>query len=450
MPSATSKDLRRRNRSAVLRRVVLGGESTRADLAAECGMSAGTAATVVNELIAEGLLQEVGHHPSGGGRPTARVGVVPGGAHVVGADFGEEWITIRLFDLSLKRRAEVRAEFDRRTVSAAKVAAAVNDALDRFRAGHPDRMRTLAGVGLGLPGIVRHQPDGEATLHAPALRWAPVPIGEAFDLGGVPVFADNVAKTLTRAEHWLGAARGADEAAVVLVGRGIGAGLVIGGRLVQGRSGTAGEWGHTKISVGGPLCRCGARGCLEAHVGADAIVRRWLPGADSEAAGRNAMDRLLRAAAEGDAWAARVLDDAVQVLGLGLANLVNGLNPQKVVVGGWLGQRLMAVRGRELERAVRACSLTLPGEDVEVVGTALGDEAVTLGSALLPLAWMIDGDAAAAGAVVRRTAASPGFGPATGPGPAARTTPPRGSHRGATLSHHRAAKSFTTDSALSE
>lgn len=394
MPSATSKDLRRRNRAAVLGRIVFDGESTRADLAAECGMSAGTAATVVNELIAEGLLQELGFQPSGGGRPTARLGVVPGGAHVVGADFGEEWITVRLFDLALRRHAEIRTEFDRRSVTAPKVGAAVRDALARFRATHPERMRTLAGVGLGLPGIVRPLPDGDATLFAPALRWAPVSVAEAFDLGGVPVFADNVAKTMARAEHRVGAARGADEAVVVLMGRGIGAGVISAGRLVQGRSGTAGEWGHTKISVGGPLCRCGARGCLEAHVGADAIVRRWLPGADSEPAGRTAMDRLLRAAADGDAWAARVLDDAVQVLGLGLANLVNGLNPAKVVVGGWLGQRLMAARGKELEAAVRACSLALPGEEAEVVGCALGDDAAALGSALLPLAWVILGDRA--------------------------------------------------------
>ncbi|MFD0631913.1 ROK family transcriptional regulator [Catenulispora yoronensis] len=390
--SATSKDLRLRNRAAVLRRMVLDGETTRADLAAACGMSAATVTNVVNDLIGEGLVAELGHVPSVGGRPIARLGVVAHGAHVVGADFGEEWVAVKLFDLGLRRHAEVRVELDRRTVTGEAVASAIRDALDRFRAEHPERMASLVGIGLGLPGIVEHQDDGPF-LYAQTLRWRRMPIAEVFDLGDVPVFADNVAKTLTIAEHWLGAARGSDEAAVVLVGRGIGAGFINGGRILQGLAGSAGEWGHTKISIGGPSCQCGSRGCLEAHVGGDAIVRRWLPDEDELAfTGTHGVDRFLAAVADEDPRAVRILDDAVEVLGLGLANLVNMMNPERIVVGGWLGQRLMAVRGAELERAVRAHSLARPAEQVAVVPCQLGEDAIATGSALLPLDRLINGE----------------------------------------------------------
>lgn len=390
--SATSKDLRQRNRAAVFRRMVLDGETTRADLAAACGMSAATVTNVVNDLIGEGLVTELGFVPSVGGRPIARLGVVPDGAHVVGADFGEEWVAVKLFDLALRRHDEVRAELDRRTVTGEVVAAAVRQALDRFRAVHPERMASLVGIGLGLPGIVEHHAGGP-TLFAQTLRWRQLPIAEVFDLGDVPVFADNVAKTLTIAEHWLGAARGSDEAAVVLVGRGIGAGFINGGRVLQGLSGSAGEWGHTKISIGGPSCQCGSRGCLEAHVGGDAIVRRWLPDEDELAfTGTHGVDRFLAAVAEEDPRAVRILDDSIEVLGLGLANLVNMLNPERIVVGGWLGQRLMAVRGAELERAVRSYSLARPGQQVQVVPCLLGEDAIATGSALLPLERLIGGE----------------------------------------------------------
>ncbi|GAA1988051.1 ROK family transcriptional regulator [Catenulispora subtropica] len=391
--SATSRDLRQRNRAAVFRRMVLDGETTRADLAAACGMSAATVTNVVNDLIGEGLVRELGFVPSVGGRPIARLGVVPDGAHVVGADFGEEWVAVKLFDLSLRRHDEVRVELDRRTVTGEVVAAAIREALDRFRAAHPERMASLVGIGLGLPGIVEHSADGSSTLFAQTLRWRHLSIDTVFDLGDVPVFADNVAKTLTIAEHWLGAARGSAEAAVVLVGRGIGAGFVNGGRVLQGLSGSAGEWGHTKISIGGPSCQCGSRGCLEAHVGGDAIVRRWLPDEDELAfTGTHGVDRFLAAVADDDPRAVRILDDSIEVLGLGLANLVNMLNPERIVVGGWLGQRLMAVRGAELERAVRAYSLARPGQQVAVVPCQLGEDAIATGSALLPLERLIDGE----------------------------------------------------------
>jgi predicted NBD/HSP70 family sugar kinase len=389
---ATVKDLRQRNRTAVLRRMILGGQTTRTRLAADCGLSAATVSNVVADLIRDGLVRESGSLPSDGGRPVARLSVEPGGAYFVGADVGEHGIIVELFDLSLRRVDRVVRQLLTRVVSPDAVADALSGALDEILSERSGVAESLIGVGLGLPGVVDVEPNGSATLYAQSLGWEPVRIEDVFHRPGVPTFADNGAKTLATAESWFGAAYGVSHAAVVLIGRGIGAGVITGGRILRGLSSSAGEWGHTKVSLGGPTCQCGARGCLEAYVGGGAIIRRWREaGATIRTADERALVRLIAAAEDGDVVARRVLDETIEILGVGLANLVNLFNPEQIVIGGWAGSRLLATRGADLSRAVRHYSLHRPGEQVRIDPCKLGDDAVALGAALLPLDQLIEG-----------------------------------------------------------
>lgn len=407
---STSRGLREQNRAAVLREIVLNGETTRAELAASCGLSAATVTNVVGDLIRDGLVEETGLRPSDGGRPMARLGAAPGGAYVIGVDVGENGVTAELFDLRLNRVDRVFRKLATRIVSPERVTSALSHAVAILRQAHPGPAASLAGIGLGVPGIVDIAADGTTTIYAQSLGWDPIVVDDLFRLDDVPVYADNGAKTLAAAESWFGAARGTSHAIVALVGRGIGAGVIAGGRVLRGYASSAGEWGHTKVSIDGPACQCGGHGCLEAFVGGEAILRRWQDASDMRADPQHGRDgaqgagrgmrgadetrlaRLLQAAAAGDSVACEVVSETVEILGMGLANLVNLFNPERIVVGGWVGLLLYQAHRDELEQAIRRHTLHRPREQFRLEACVFGDDAVALGAALLPLDRLIEGD----------------------------------------------------------
>jgi len=192
----------------------------------------------------------------------------------------------------------------------------------------------LLGIGLGLPGVVEDAPNGGQVLYAQSLGWAPLPVSSLCDVG-IPVLAENGAKMQTRAELWFGNARGTAHALVALLGRGVGLGLVSNGQVMHGSHSSAGEWGHMVIERGGRLCRCGNRGCVEAYIGADAILEAWrASGASFEGTGWRAIGELISAAREGDAAASAVVDDTVDCLGAALGGMVNLTGPQRIIIGG--------------------------------------------------------------------------------------------------------------------
>jgi predicted NBD/HSP70 family sugar kinase len=392
---ATTRDLRIRNRANVLRQVVLSQETTRAGLALACQLSAATVTKVVGGLLREGLLEERGLVPSDGGRPIARIGVKASSAYFLGADVGERDVAVELFDLSFTRLDTEYREGQTRDATPAEIGTALHDAVSAIRARNPQCEERLVGLGLGLPGIVEdasglHGGHG-VVLYAQSLGWPPVHLDEFLDVDGLDIFADNGAKALATAEMWLGSVRGIDHALVVLLGRGIGLGVVAEGALVRGLTSSAGEWGHVKVGRGGPLCRCGAYGCLEAYVGADAILRRWADaGGNPAGSGWHALTALVAAADAGDDAAVTVLDETVEVLAVALSNLVNLTNPERIVVGGWVGLCLMQSRRKELETQVRAASLERPGGQFSLELCRFEGDSVSLGAALLPLQRLID------------------------------------------------------------
>jgi predicted NBD/HSP70 family sugar kinase len=390
--SHTVRDLRNGNRARVLRFMLQSGRTTRAEIARNCHLSVATAGTVTADLLAEGLVTETGTIPSDGGRPVAELCPVPDSAFVMGADIGEAGVTVELFDLTLRRRDRAFIEVAESQSTPANVSAALSAAVELLHERNSFADSSLLGIGLGLPGVVEIAPDGTETVFAQSMGWLGTSVRDLLPDAKVTVHAENGANTLALAEMWLGAARGVQDGVVVLVGRGLGAGIISGGRTFRGSSGGAGEWGHTKISSGGPQCRCGRRGCLEAYIGGDALVRRWLAtGATAPTTYGEALEALLSRADEGDGPARRIADEAVELLSLGLSNLVNLLNPERVVVGGWAGLSLLAARGAQITERVRLECLDRPGEQVSLVPSHLGGDGVALGAALLPLELLIEG-----------------------------------------------------------
>ena len=392
--ASTMTSLRHRNRSLVLRRIILARETTRAKLGQVCELSPASVTKLVGELIAEGLVRENGSVSSRGGRPIALIGPRPEAAYSIGADIGERGVAVELFDLTMNR---VDREFrgGREEESAETIAHDLSDALAALRERNPQAWTRLLGIGLGLPGLVETDVGGEQILYAQTLGWPPVPIDELITTD-LPVFAENGAKTQAKAELWYGAAQEVEHCLVALLGRGVGLGVISDGRLTHGYASSAAEWGHTKVQRGGRPCRCGGHGCVEAYAGSDAILSAWkAQGGVFDGTGWRAIGAFLEAA-ESDATAAGLRDEVVDTVAVGLANMVNLMNPQRIIVGGWVGLRLMEHLAEPLERAIRAHSLARPGAQFDLRPSTFGGDAVAMGAAIMPVEALIAADTLAA------------------------------------------------------
>ncbi len=386
----TVRDMRRSNRSVILTSIYRDGPLSRQELSVRTSLSAASVSNLVAELIAEGAVVEAGSVESEGGRPRVLLRVSQKFRYVVGAEVGETRVRVELFDLAMN----VLARSDRPIGSATPslVVKHVLEGLSTVLASSRIRPERVLGLGVAVAGVV----EGNAVVDAQALGWESVPLAEMLAEGtNIPIHLDNGANVLGQAEMWFGAGRGATDAVIALVGSGAGAALIAGGSGYRGARSSAGEWGHMTIAYGGRRCRCGADGCLEAHVGAEAVIDRYreaggtLTAVDEEAA----FVEILEAARTSEI-AKTVVDETIGYLAVGFANLVNLVNPERIVLGGWAGLMLGERYLPELREAVGRHALRLPYSQVSIVLCELGRDAVALGAATLPVVRLLrDGGA---------------------------------------------------------
>jgi predicted NBD/HSP70 family sugar kinase len=388
----TVRDLRRHNRSALLSKLYFDGPLSRQELSQLTGLSAATVSNVTGELVEERLIVEAGMVDSDGGRPRVLLRVDPAYGQVVGIDVGETGVTVELFDLAMGRLARVDHPLPSPRPDPATVAAQITAGLREVVLAAGTDTDGVLGVGVGVPGTVE---QGATTLvHAPTIGWESVPLGELLRSSGVEplLYFDNGATTQGQAEMWFGAGRGARHAVIALVGSGVGAAVITDGVTYRGATSSAGEWGHTTIVYGGRSCRCGARGCLEAYVGAEGLLDRFrqarggrpAPGDDEQ----SRVDALI-AAADRSKTAARVLDETAGMLGAGIADLINLFNPERIVLGGWAGLALGARLLPRIREATAAHALRHPYGQTSIELCELGPDAVAQGAATLPVAALL-------------------------------------------------------------
>jgi len=270
----TVRDLRRHNRSVLLSSLYLGEPQSRQDLGRSSGLSQGTVSNVVGELIEEGLVVEAGLVDSDGGRPRTLLRVNPGYTHVVGVDVGETGTRVEVFDLAMRPLATSYHPLPSARPDPAAVVAQIHEGLGEVLREAAVPTDEVLGIGVGVFGTVAQ--GLEATVHAQTIGWEAVPLERMLRVGtALPIYLENGAKTLGQAELWFGAGRGVQHAVITLVGSGVGAAVISNGAITRGVTSSAGEWGHTCIVFDGRPCRCGSRGCLEAYVGAEAVLDRW-------------------------------------------------------------------------------------------------------------------------------------------------------------------------------
>jgi predicted NBD/HSP70 family sugar kinase len=379
----TVRDLRRENRAAVLWSLYLSHPRSRLELSAATGLSAASVTNVVRELIDEGIVIETGLAESDGGRPRAILAMNAEYGYLIGVDIGETRIRVELFDLTMAELARAEYPLGRAaehdvTVVVEQIASGI-DKVTRDSGVDPG---AILGVGIGVPGIIER--GAEVLVHGQTYGWDAVPLERLLRARTqLPLHFDNGANTTGRAELWFGAGRGARNAVVILIGSGVGASLFSGGATYQGATSSAAEFGHVTVLVGGRKCRCGSAGCLEAYAGAEAILERYgrpMAADDQEAALAELID-----AAGTAPLATAILDETAQYLGAGIGTLINLLNPERVVLGGWagllLGRRLLP----EIRESARQHSLRHPFAATSIELGTLGPGVVALGAATLPV-----------------------------------------------------------------
>jgi predicted NBD/HSP70 family sugar kinase len=252
----------------------------------------------------------------------------------------------------------------------------ITEAVPRLRATVGSGGR-ICGVGVSVPGTVDLL-TGRVGV-APNLGWDDVPLGamlREIAPANAPVVIGNDADLAVLAEHQRGNARDCDDV-VFLIGRiGVGAGIIINGVPVHGRDGHTGEIGHNVLDPSGPPCHCGKRGCIETFLGENALLElagRPLPRTDEKVAA------LFADARSGDPAALRAIAGVAEPLGRAIAHLLTILNPERVVLGGSMGEVLELARA-EVEASVERYAFGLPSPSVELVLPAFGTDSALLGA----------------------------------------------------------------------
>jgi predicted NBD/HSP70 family sugar kinase len=374
------ESLRRLNRSRVLETVRHRGAASRVDIVRSTGLSRTTVSSLVAELLAEDVLTE---RPDRApqlatpnvGRPPTLLSLNPRGGGVLGIHFGHDSVRIAVTDLSCTVLDEAAGELP--------VGYQARDVFDDV-AGTARDLVSRAGLAvdrvLGL-GIAVSTPVNAQVLRVPAVLtgWNDVDVvAEWRDRLGLPVFVGNDANLGAVAEWTFGAGRGVDDFVYVMLSDGVGAGLVMDGRLYEGSSGTAGEIGHVVVARDGFVCRCGNRGCLETVAGAGALISAF-----SHSIGPGAtLDAVLSRAAGGDPGAVRLIEDAGRAVGRALSGICTVLDPRMVIVGGKTaaaGEPLLSGIRAALARSVSPAI----NRTVRVVGGQLGARAEVLGAIAL-------------------------------------------------------------------
>jgi predicted NBD/HSP70 family sugar kinase len=379
----TLGSLKDRNRLRIVDVLRRSGTASRVELVRATGLSRTTVSKLVGELQASGLVVErEGPNGDGGhvGRPAIALALNPRSGGVVGIDFGHDLVRVAVADLSGAVLAERRSAFDVDGDPPGAVDAAVALVHGALADAEIDLERTV-GVGVAVSAPIVRTPDAPAGLQILPGWTALPPLDVLEERLGRPVIVDNDANLGALAEVRDGAARGARNVLYVMLSGGIGAGLILDGRLVRGHRGITGELGHVVLDPSGPICRCGNRGCLETVASGPALLAALRPLRGSAFTVEDAT----RAARDGDDGARRLFADAGRTVGQAVGAICNIVNPELVVVGGD-----MALAGDVLVDAVRdgiaLAAIPAIRDDARVIPAQLGDRAEVLGAIGLVLA----------------------------------------------------------------
>lgn len=367
------------NKSMILNKIRKDGPISRAQIARETNLTPPTVSSNVKELIEQKMVEESDVGQSLGGRKPTMLVINNNAFYIIGVDAGPESIECIVADLAGRKlkRSETKLQLpinNQQFMDAIKQGIA--DCLQRM----PETQDKVIGIGVAMHGVV--DVAAGVSLYAPNLGLSDIPIKEELEKAfGLEVKVENDARAMALGEYWFGNHGELESMLAVNIGRGVGAGLIIEGKLYHGSSDIAGEIGHMTIDLHGEICECGNQGCLQTFVTGPAITRK--------VAGKTSTDSLTaedvyEQAIQGNDDFAAILTEAGKAMGVGLTNLIHIVNPEKIVLGGGVSKAekfiLPAIR-----ETIRASALTPSASQTTVEVSKLGNDATLIGAITLLL-----------------------------------------------------------------
>lgn len=320
MKKATRQQTKNHNRDLVLRTVFAYESISRAEVARITNLTRTTVSEIVNGLLEEGLVEEVGRGESIGGKMPILLSVVADSRFLIGLNLAQDKFIGAILNLrgEIKEMVEVPVQDDNGDTALELVYKIIDQLMKK-------KIKPVVGIGVGTPGLVNTR-EG-VVVNAVNLEWQNLPLGQLLEKKyKIPVSVMNDSQATAIGEYVYGGEHSSDHNLIVVnVKHGIGSGILVNGRLFQGDGGGAGEIGHVVVQENGDLCRCGKHGCLETISSVRAVLKNLK---------MNSIDQAQAAYDAGNANAHKVVSNAAHYLGISLANLIGTLNIQKIVLTG--------------------------------------------------------------------------------------------------------------------
>lgn len=320
MKKATIQQTKQHNRDLVLRTIFAHESISRAEVARVTSLTRTTVSDVVSSLLGEGLVEEIGKGESQGGKTPILLSVIPDSRYLIGLNLAQEKFIGAIVNLrgEIKETVEVPVTNEKGQNAIESVYQIIRELLGK---GY----KPIVGIGVGTPGLVNTR-DG-IVIDAVNLDWKDLPLGKLLQKKfKLPVLLLNDSQAAAIGEYVYGSNHDRESNLVVVnVKHGIGAGILINGRLFQGDGGSAGEIGHVVVQENGVPCRCGKNGCLETVSSAKAVLSQL---------NMRSLEEVRRSLENGDPVTRQVITKAAYFLGITLANLIGTLNIHKIVLTG--------------------------------------------------------------------------------------------------------------------
>lgn len=352
------------------------GLISRADLADKLGLNRSTITTIINELIEEELIEEVGIGNSKGGRPPKLLQFNSEAAYTICIDWTPEYIKIFISNLkgNIFFSKQVQCDINK------EISQQINEIILETTAGLtnlPAKKHGLLGIGIGVPGIIDND-----TVSSYDLAWDKVPLANYFsDAFDCPVIVENIANVGLTAEQYFGCAQGEENVYYLRLEKGISASLLYKDTIYRGSEGFVGYVGHSIIDVHGKKCVCGNRGCWQNYASENALIESYVKISNRNVVTMNEFIKLVK---ENDHAAVKAIHEFSEYLGIGISNIINMLNPRLIIIDCSLNEISNFIY-RSLLATINKTALPYPKRNVKVLFSSLGEYAIVLGITALIL-----------------------------------------------------------------
>ncbi len=386
------------NKSIILNKIRTSGPISRAQIAKDTKLTPPTVSSIVKELIEQGIVRESAQGTSQGGRKPTMLVINRTEFYIIGIDAGPRTVKFVLADLSGGLKEEKITPIDS-TITSHKFIEVLITGVKSLLLARKGLVGKIVGIGVAMHGVVKVE-DGVSEF-APNLDLRDVAIKEELEKTfDYEVKVENDARAMALGEAWFGDSEGVKSMLALNIGSGIGAGLMIDGKLYHGEYDLAGEIGHMTLDLHGEKCTCGNNGCLQTVASGPAIEKRarrlldegrmsGLASLMDDKEDQVSGELVYQAAVQGDKDSKAILEETGTYIGIGLTNLIHVINPSKIVIGGGVSNAGDIIL-KPIKETIKARALTAEAKQTEITISPLRGNATVLGAVALVLTELFD------------------------------------------------------------